>query len=342
VKKIMGLGLVLCALSCNSADAQGNGLFAELETAKGKITLRLEFEKTPLTVANFVGLAEGTIKHNRGDGVRFYDGLTFHRVEPGFVIQGGDPNGNGTGGPGYRFADEIDPTLKHDSEGILSMANAGPMTNGSQFFITLAPTPHLDGRHAVFGKVVKGMDVVKSVAKGDVIKKVNIIRSGADARGFKADQEAFELYARQMAERKEKEDMEVIAKQKEIVKAKYPEMKSTESGILYSVDKAGAGEKPKLGQTVVVHYTGTFLDGRKFDSSHDRKDPFSFKAGAGDVISGWDETILDMQAGERRTVVLPPEKAYGKGGVGPIPPNSFLVFDIELLEIKQPEQKSGK
>ena len=335
MRKIVGIGLALCALNA-PASAQGNGLFAELETAKGAIMVQLEFQKAPLTVANFVGLSEGTIRHNRGEGVRFYDGLTFHRVEPNFVIQGGDPNANGTGGPGYQFADEIHPELKHNSEGILSMANAGPGTNGSQFFITLAPTPHLDGRHAVFGKVVKGMDVVRQIKKGDVIKKVNIIRSGKDAREFKADQQSFELYARQIAERKEKADMDFIEKQKKIVAEKYAAAKTTKSGIYYTIDKAGDGKKPAQGQTVIVHYTGTLLlDGKKFDSSRDRNDPLDFQAGVGEVIPGWDETILDMQKGERRTVVLPPELAYGKRGAGGvIPPNSYLVFDIELLDIK--------
>ncbi|MCL2219783.1 MAG: peptidylprolyl isomerase [Chitinispirillia bacterium] len=336
MRKVLGiLGLAMCAACAPDADAQGNGLFAELETAKGTITVQLEFEKTPLTVANFVGLAEGTIKNSRGEGVRFYDGLTFHRVEPNFVIQGGDPMGNGRGGPGYQFADEIHPDLKHVSEGILSMANAGPGTNGCQFFITLAPTPHLDGRHAVFGKVVKGMDVVKSISRGDVITKVNIIRSGKSAKAFKTDQQSFETYARQLAEKLEKAEMEAVEKQKKAVAEKYPSYKKSESGILYNIDAEGKGNKPTQGQTVSVHYTGTLLDGQKFDSSRDRGDPFEFQAGIGMVIGGWDETLLDMQVGERRTVVLPPEMGYGKRGAGGvIPPNAYLVFDIELLGIK--------
>jgi len=337
-KKVLGVALATtCALTAATpAVGQGNGLFAELETSKGTIVLQLEFEKAPLTVANFVGLAEGTIKHNRGEGVRFYDGLTFHRVEPNFVIQGGDPNGNGTGGPGYQFADEIHPDLKHTSAGILSMANAGPGTNGSQFFITLSATPHLDGRHAVFGKVVKGMEVVKSITRGDAIKKVSIVRSGKGAKEFKTDQQAFELYARQLAEKSGKAETEQVEKQKKLIEEKFAKALTTKSGIRYIIDKAGDGKKPAQGQTVIVHYTGTLLaDGKKFDSSRDRNEPIDFQAGIGEVISGWDETILDMQKGERRTVVLPPELAYGKRGAGGvIPPNAYLVFEIELLDIK--------
>jgi len=336
-KKVLGAAVAAAALTAAApAAGQGNGLFAELETSKGTIVVQLEYEKAPLTVANFVGLSEGTIKNSRGEGVRFYDGLTFHRVEPNFVIQGGDPKANGTGGPGYQFADEIHPDLKHTSEGILSMANAGPGTNGSQFFITLSPTPHLDGRHAVFGKVVKGMDVVKSITRGDAIKKVNIVRSGKGAREFKSDQQAFELYAKQLAEKAEKAETGYIEKQKKLLEEKYAKASKTNSGICYVIDKPGNGKKPAKGQTVIVHYTGTLLiDGKKFDSSRDRNDPLDFQAGVGDVIPGWDETILDMQKGERRTVVLPPEQAYGKRGAGGvIPPNAYLVFDIELLDIK--------
>jgi peptidylprolyl isomerase len=334
MRKIVSIALAMAAMSVPAA-GQGNGLFAELETTKGVIVLQLDFSKAPLTSANFVGLAEGSIKHSRGEGVRFYDGLTFHRVEPNFVIQGGDPKANGTGGPGYQFADEIHPDLKHASEGTLSMANAGPGTNGSQFFITLAATPHLDGRHAVFGKVVKGMDVVKKIVRGDAIKKVNIVRSGKDAREFKTDQQAFELYARQIAEKQEKAEMEFIEKQKKAIAEKYAAAKTTKSGIYYVVDKAGDGKKPAQGQTVIVHYTGTLIDGKKFDSSRDRNDPLDFQVGVGEVIPGWDETLLDMKKGERRTVVLPPELGYGKRGAGGvIPGNAYLVFDIELLDIK--------
>ena len=164
-----------------------DGMYAEMNTAKGTILLQLEFEKAPMTTANFVGLTEGTRKFNapgRTAGKPYYDGLNFHRVIADFMIQGGCPQGTGTGGPGFRFADEIDPTLKHSGPGILSMANAGPGTNGSQFFITHRATPHLDGKHTVFGRVITGQNVVDAIETDDVIQTVKILRQGEAAKAF--------------------------------------------------------------------------------------------------------------------------------------------------------------
>lgn len=179
--------IIACASAVNPQEGLDDGLYAKIITDKGDMLLKLEYEKAPLTVANFVGLAEGKIYNTAKDtDVPFYDGLTFHRVIGDFMIQGGDPSGNGTGGPGYKFQDEIDPTLKHDRPGTLSMANAGPGTNGSQFFITHKATPHLDGRHTVFGYVVKGQEVVNAIHQGDKIKNIKIIRVGKNAEKFDA------------------------------------------------------------------------------------------------------------------------------------------------------------
>lgn len=163
------------------------GMYAEIETTKGKITVQLEFEKTPLTVANFVGLAEGKIKNTaKAEGVPFYDSLKFHRVIDHFMIQGGDPLGNGMGGPGYAFKDECLPELQFTGPGILAMANAGPKTNGSQFFITHAATGWLNNKHTIFGHVIDGQSIVDSTQQGDIILHVKIIRKGKAARKFKA------------------------------------------------------------------------------------------------------------------------------------------------------------
>jgi len=169
-----------------------DGLYAKFQTSKGDIICALEFEKTPLTVCSFVGLAEGKMKTNIREGQKYYDGLNFHRVIPDFMIQGGCPQGSGTGGPGYQFGNEIDPSLRHRGPGVLSMTNAGPGTNGSQFFITHKSTEWLDGKHTVFGHVVEGQDVADAIAGGDKIISVTIIRSGAAAEAFQADQAAFD------------------------------------------------------------------------------------------------------------------------------------------------------
>ncbi len=314
--------------------ALDNGLYAKFNTSKGDITLKLEFEKTPMTVINFVALAEGKMSESSREG-RYYDGLNFHRVIADFMIQGGCPQGTGTGGPGYKFEDEIDHTLKHDRAGTFSMANAGPGTNGSQFFITHGPTPHLDGKHTVFGYVTEGQDVVDAVAQGDLINNVEIIRVGAEAEAFVADQDSFNNFKNTSAERA----VAAMKKQNETtietIKSLYPDAKESDSGIYYTIEEEGEGDKPNKGQNVSVHYTGKFLaTGQTFDSSVSRGEPLDFNVGTGQVIAGWDETVLDMNEGEERTVVIPPNLAYGEQGYpGAIPPNSWLIFEVELVKI---------
>jgi peptidylprolyl isomerase len=320
--------------------ALGNGLFARITTVRGDIVVRLEFQKTPLTVCNFVALAEG--KMNAAIGKPFYNGLTFHRViskangdDQDFMIQGGDPLGNGSGGPGYRFPDEIDPSLKHDGPGVLSMANAGPGTNGSQFFITVAPTAWLDGRHTVFGRVVEGQNVVNQIRKGDRIERVAIIRNGPLATQFKADQAAFdsllgEINAAASAKARDRRNADLAQ-----INAKYPNAVQSPSGVRYIIEKQGTGIKPTAGKTVRVKYKGSLLSGKVFDSSDIQGKPFEFPVGAGKVIKGWDEMVLDMKIGEKRLSIIPPELAYGDRDVDNIiPANSFLVFEMELIGIR--------
>ena len=310
------------------------GLYARIETPRGEILLELTYEKTPLTVMNFVGLAEGKLETNRGQGRPFYNGLTFHRVIDDFMIQGGDPRGDGSGGPGYRFPDEIDPSLKHDRPGTLSMANAGPNTNGSQFFITHVPTPWLDGKHAVFGYVVEGQNVVDAIRQGDRIERVEILRVGRSAQQFQVSQYRFdqakESLARTQARRAREERMAKLDQ----IERRWPDAQETNDGVRYIITRRGEGRKARRGETAVVNYTGKFLDGRVFDTT-EQKGPFSFPVGAGRVIPGWDRSVLDMRVGEERTVIIPPELGYGaRGAGGVIPPNAFLVFDIELVELR--------
>ena len=316
-----------------TANLTQDGLFAVIKTNQGDITLELEFEKTPLTVTNFVGLAEGKINNDaKAAGEPFYDGIVFHRVIADFMVQCGDPEGTGRGGPGYRFDDEIVADLKHSEPGILSMANAGPGTNGSQFFITHVPTPWLDGKHTVFGKVIEGMDVVNAISQGDRIESVSIVRNGAAAEAFEANSESFTALQKSAGERARKAQEEAQASQWAIVKEKYGETEITESGLRYIVHEAGEGDSPKKGDKISAHYTGYLLDGSKFDSSVDRNQPFEFSVGQGQVIQGWDEAFLSMKKGEKRTIILPPELGYGERGAGgAIPPNAILVFEVELL-----------
>jgi peptidylprolyl isomerase len=314
--------------------ALGNGLFARINTDRGDIVVRLEFQKTPLTVCNFVALAEG--KMNICQGKPYYNGLTFHRVIADFMIQGGDPVGNGTGGPGYRFPDEIVDSLKHDGPGVLSMANSGPGSNGSQFFITHKDTPWLDGRHTVFGRVVEGQDTVNVIRQGDRIRSITIIRNGQLASQFKADQAAFDSLLREANDKAANSERNRRNAEIAQINSKYPNAQQSPSGIRYIIQKQGTGNKPDRGKTVRVSYKGSLLSGQVFDNSDMHGGPFEFQVGVGRVIKGWDEMVMDMKVGERRVAIIPPELAYGERGAGDgvIPPNSFLVFEMELVAVK--------
>lgn len=313
-----------------------DGLYAQFETDKGNIVVKLHFDKTPMTVCNFVGLAEGTIKNTaKSAGVPFYDGLKFHRVIAQFMIQGGDPAGNGSGGPGYQFPDEFDPTLKHTGPGVLSMANAGPGTNGSQFFITHVATPWLDGKHTVFGQVVTGQNIVDSIRQDDVIKHVTIIRVGSKAKDFKANGDAMQKYMENYNKRVADQEKQVKVDFENWVTKTYPTAKKTSSGLYYVVMQEGDGEQAVKNKTVSVHYSGKLSDGREFDNSYSRGEPIEFRLGIGQVIPGWDEGIALMKVGAKYKLIIPSDLGYGKhGAAGVIPPNATLIFDTELMSVK--------
>ncbi len=347
-KKIMMAGLFGVSILMNGAcSSKGkgmesikgkDGLFAIMDTSKGEIVLELYYKDAPLTVCNFVGLAEGTL--DAAEGKPFYNGLKFHRVIADFMIQGGDPRGNGTGGPGYKFADEEVP-YKFDKPGYLAMANAGANTNGSQFFITHVETPWLNGKHTIFGHVVTAadQDVVNKVAQGDEIKSVKIVRQGADAEAFKATQADWDNLNKAAAEKaraaKEAKFASTIAE----INKKFPGYERSVDGIWFKTTKAGSGDKCGKGKNVNTDYKGYFLDGQVFDGSskllkggHEALD---FTTAVGMMIPGFDAMVQDMKLGEVRTCVLPPDQAYGERGIpGAIPENAFLCFDIQLNSIK--------
>ncbi len=311
---------------------QADGMYAKFETAKGDIYCALEFKKTPMTVANFVGLAEGVIKNTaKAEGVAYYDSLKFHRVIPNFMIQGGCPLGTGTGDPGYKFGDEFDETLKHTGPGILSMANAGPGTNGSQFFITHVKTEWLDGKHTVFGHVIQGQAVVDSIKGNDLLKHLVILRKGKEAEAFDAAKvfEFEKANAGAKAEAKAKAEKEKMDK---VLNETYGSAKTTASGLRYIIEKEGEGENPKATSSVTVHYTGYLLNGNKFDSSVDRGQPAVF--GLNQVIPGWTEGLQLLKPGGKAKLIIPANLGYGANGYPPvIPPNSWLVFDVELIKV---------
>ncbi|AXB56957.1 peptidylprolyl isomerase [Flavobacterium fluviale] len=308
-----------------------NGIYAKFNTSKGSILVKLTHDLTPGTVGNFVALAEGNMENKvKPQGQKFYDGLTFHRVIADFMIQGGCPKGTGTGDPGYKFDDEFHPTLKHDRPGVLSMANSGPGSNGSQFFITHVPTPWLDGKHSVFGYVVEGQDIVDAVAQGDNLDSVEIIRVGEEAQKWNAI-EAFIGLKGARLKREAALKAESEAKMEQLAAG----FDKTESGLRYKMIQKGDGKRAEAGKTVSVHYEGSLENGKVFDSSYPRKKPIEFKLGVGQVIEGWDEGIALLQVGDKARFVIPSDLGYGPSGAGGvIPPNATLIFDVELMDVK--------
>jgi len=325
--------LTLNSCNMNNYSDLSEGLYADIETSKGNIILQLYYEQAPTTVSNFVALAEGNhpVVDDQHSGKPYYDGLKFHRVIENFMIQGGDPTGSGSGGPGYQFDDEFNEELKHDGPGILSMANAGPGTNGSQFFITHVETPWLDGKHSIFGKVNTGQEVVDNVEQDDIIKRVKIIRVGEAAKSFDAPKN-FEDY---ITEKSEADILKAEA-EKESIEQLTKGMKETESGLKYKISKKGNGPNAKVNDVLSVHYSLKLIDGSEIDSSFTRGEPIEFTCGVGQVIKGWDEAMQLLNKGSKATLVIPSELGYGSMGAGNgvIPPDATLIFEVELIDIK--------
>ena len=365
------LSAMFVFFSCNSQKKAykdlGDGLFADIETTQGNIIVKLNYKETPVTVANFVTLAEGknTFVKAEYKGKPFYNGTIFHRVIKDFMIQGGDPTGTGMGEPGYRFEDEIVPTLKHDKKGILSMANAGPATNGSQFFITQVPTPHLDGRHTVFGETVKGLEVIDAIAntktvmndkpeKDIKINKITIIANGKDAKSFNAVK-VFEDYFKEINKREREREAKTkaaAAKFLEEVKVQEPQAKALPSGVKIFKLVDGKGKQPNHTHQVMVNYAGYLKNGTLFDSNvkeieeaYGKYDSLREQQGgyqafpmpyntSAQLIPGFRDALLTMKVGDKIRVFIPAALGYGERGAGDvIPPNSDLIFDIEITDI---------
>lgn len=376
LKSLILLTLILSIGACKSAKYPSlkDGMYADIQTTKGDIVVQLEFDKTPNTVANFVSLAEGnnTFVDEKYKGKPFYNGIKFHRVIKDFMIQGGDPEGTGRGGTGYKFADEfpVDKEgnflLTHDKAGILSMANSGPNTNSSQFFITHKETPHLNGKHSVFGHVVIGQNVVDSIEQGVVINKIDIIRNGKAAKNFDAPavfSEGMKTFEEKMKKKEEeaikrneltekaKKQMAQYIKENKTKAKKYP------SGLRMMTTEKGSGVKPKDGTPVLIDYAGFFEDGRMFGTSvlstakkfnqfderfdnDNRYHPFTrIYSKKAQLIPGFREAMLKMTYGEKALIFVPSHLAYGeKGAGGTIPPNTDLVFEVQIVDDRQGEK----
>lgn len=315
-----------------------DGVYAKMETSKGDMIIQFFDKEAPVTVANFVGLAQGTIENKaKGKGQPYYDGIIFHRVIKDFMIQGGDPTGTGMGDPGYKFDDEKND-LRHEGKGFLSMANSGPNTNGSQFFITEVATPWLDGKHTIFGKVISGLETIDAIAtvekgaqdkpKEDVvIKKVEIFTKGDSYKSYDAAK-IFNEGKNKIQEKNRQEQERKFASLKE-------GMQQTPSGLFYKITKQGNGKQPQKGDVVSVHYAGRLVNGQEFDNSFRRGEPIEIPIGVGQVIKGWDEGIMLLKEGDAATLLIPSELGYGaRGAGGVIPPNAWLIFDVELVRVK--------
>ncbi len=359
--------LSLSFLTCKSHYSDlDDGIYAEITTNKGTMVARLHYKKVPVTSANFISLAEGTntfvdsIYKNK----KFYNGTIFHRVVNDFMIQGGDPKGTGQGNPGYRFMDEFHPDLKHDKPGILSMANSGPKTNGSQFFITEKPTPWLDNKHSVFGELVLGLDIQDSISNLEidnakkpidsvVIKTLKIIRKGKDAKKFDAPN----IFINHFAEHKkrEKERKEKLAGIKNSTKEKHKQQKEKAiqlpSGLQYFITKKGTGPKLKLSSKVMTHYALFLEDGSLLDTSDlslavaleavnaRKKQANAYKAIEANLspdapmISGFKEGLQQLNVGDKATLFIPYHLGYGEAGNRGIPPKTNLIFEVDILNL---------
>jgi peptidylprolyl isomerase len=347
------LALLLAVVLQGESRKYPNGLYAEVTTNKGLIVLKLEFEETPMTVANFVGLAEGTIRNTAlPDGTPYFDGTKFHRVAPGHVIQTGVPAGGKTSGPGYQFPNEIRmPGLNHDRAGMLNMANSGPHTNGSQWCVMLGNRSYLNGDYTVFGHVVQGLDVVFAIAQGDEVKSVKIVRAGKAADRFRPMTASFQKMVDEARVRALQADARKQADEEKKIRAGWPKAKLMDNGVKHVVVREGKGDVPVSGARLRVSYSGKSLYDLRFVSTAEggkpafgrNPEPFEIEVGKGLVNRGFDAAVSQMKKGEKRILIVPSNQAYGSGGFYDkekpgqkrfhISPDTTLIYEVEVLDI---------
>jgi len=360
------LSILFFAFFTSFAQNLSDGVYARFNTSKGKILVKLEVEKVPMTVANFVALAEGNASILDKEFKKpLYNGVKFHRVIKDFMIQGGDPQGTGEGGPGYKFFDEFHPDLKHVGPGILSMANSGPNTNGSQFFITHVKTQWLDNKHSVFGNVIEGQSVVDAIQQNDVIDSITVLRLGNKYKKYNPSiefaktykkfekknsilsiqqdkaktltQDQYKNYFLDYVKNKLKQDKksQKLSQRLSGVFKYSPKIVQTKSGLVYIIYNEGDTLRAKTDNLVKIHYTGKLINDEKFDSSLDRNQSFDITYKKQSVISGFEEGLGLVGKGGKVCLYIPYFLGYGANGASVIPPYSDLIFDLDILDIQQ-------
>ena len=329
--------VLICPLFLSAQETEEQvlapGLYARFSTIKGELLYLLDYERLPLTVSNFVALAEGKMDIEGTPGP-YYNGQKFFRSIEGYALFLGDPGGTGEGGVDYNFPQEEKALLSTGTPGSLMMVSHQGKDHGSRIMIVINGDPYLDQKYVPFGQLEKGEDVLLKLKRDDVVTMLEILRVGDEAMAFQPDG----TEVRTMIAASEQKEREIFSEEHpdvaKVIEALGEGFERSDTGIFYKIVTPGSGDKPRPGDTVRMHYSGRMLSGQEFDNSYMRGEPFQFILGKDGVVPGWVETTLSMQPGEQRTIILPPEMGYGERGIGPIPPGSWLVFNIELIDFQ--------
>lgn len=322
IKGALAGAAALLLAACGGLD---DGLYARIVTDEGRILVRLHEERAPLPVAAFVGLAEGAL-----GPAQFYGGSIFEIASEQLVMTGG-VRGRAVAAPDWEIPDQFHPDLRHDRPGVVSLLTETPHTGSSRFVITRRAAPELDDVYPVFGEVVDGLDVLDTLRRGQILKRVRIVRVGPAARAYRVDGPGFAELRTQVAEELLRAVLERHEEVLDEFRRRWPDAVATESGLLYVIHRPGEGPTPDFGAKVLLRYTGSLADGTQFGTSG--LEPMEFTIGA--VVQGLEEMLLEMRRGARRTVLIPPDLGYGAMGVpGTVPPRAFLIFDVELVDFR--------